>query len=153
MSPDELQDPDLRWQAFWNSVADISAKAARKTGGTAELQEMVQRHYDAFCWRRYWAKRFQSFLLAMARLSVAQTLPVREQLDENVEVFPWTRDNAKDLFDMLPVNFDLLLSSSERIRAFDLCIARRFVSWIAHLEQEASTLAPVSFLEMFVCLF
>lgn len=73
---------------------------------------------------------------------MAQTLPVKERLDENVEVFPWTRDNAKDLFEMLPVNFDMILSSSERIRAFDLCIARSFVSWIAHLEQEASPLFP-----------
>ena len=69
----DVADSDLVWQAHWNEAADVAAKSARMNAGTAGFRKL----YDELCVQhlhnRNCSRRFQLFLLALAKKALIKT--------------------------------------------------------------------------------
>ena len=146
-----LTDANSAWQAHWNSVADLSAKTARRTAGCARLRQVHERLIRTYEWHRHWALRYQAFLLSLAQRSMStSTTESMHDDDSALNLFNWCSQNPGDLFDELPLDLASLISQSVKLRDFGLPIALKLATWLSRLDTAATHLAPVSYLEVFV---
>ena len=86
-----LTDANSAWQAHWNSVADLSAKTARRTAGCARLRQVHERLIRTYEWHKHWALRYQAFLLSLAQRSLStSTTESMHDDDSALNLFNWS---------------------------------------------------------------
>ncbi|CAK9082890.1 Retrovirus-related Pol polyprotein from type-1 retrotransposable element R2, partial [Durusdinium trenchii] len=141
-----LTDANSAWQAHWNSVADLSAKTARRTAGCARLRQVHERLIRTYEWHRHWALRYQAFLLSLAQRSMStSTTESMHDDDSALNLFNWCSQNPGDLFDELPLDLASLISQSVKLRDFGLPIALKLATWLSRLDTAATLVLETTY--------
>ena len=140
-----------QWEIRWNAAADSAAKMARLTGGDQKFRQLYEALCRAFRWRKHWSYRYQRFLLALAHHSLRLTEAVDGDVSTAFDfVFSEATPNSGEISDLLPLAFSTVLSQDVFIRQFGPAHACQLVQFLLRLDQEASHLVAVSYLEIFV---
>ena len=142
-------DEHQAWCTYWNSVADVNAKAACKHAGTARLRQIYSELLSTFRAHSTLAVSFQHFLLDMALFDL-ENKNVTTPPDENFDLilaFEFT-SNTGGLSDAFPVSWRQQLCADSWISSFGSDLACDLVDWLLRLETRADFCAQVTLLEL-----
>ena len=139
------------WEIHWNAEADVNAKAALLTAGTPKLRHIYDQLKLVHARHVAYAKRFQSFLLALAIRSREDLARAKET--EEMDIFvPEHADaftsNMGGLADAFPLLWQRALSKSAVLCRMGLPLVESFVAWLLDLDSRADFCAHVTMLEV-----
>ena len=146
----KLDDQRSQWLAYWNTVADTSAKIACQTAGSGSFRALHASLLSEFAWKKHWATRYQTFLLRLAHCYMDVASPETEPSEEAVaEIFHLASPNIGDWQDSMPLDYRAAFCDDPRIQQFGTDHAIALTDWILILESKADFLRPVTFLELY----
>eukprot|EP00435_Cladocopium_sp_Y103_P055110 s1486_g18.t1 len=149
-------DPQCAFETYWNSVADVSAKAARLSSCPAELAQIRRSLLSVHKWQCFWTRRSQAFLLELATFSVqfCSDASVRQpsQLEPEDELisFLTATPNSPNWSELFPLQIRESLLQCPDLVSFGIGIAESFCHWLLHLDRAATYVQPVTAVEFYI---
>ena len=138
----------------WNELADTNAKIARLTGLSSFQNDLYLRYQRCQAWQTHWARRCQEFLLALAihGLRGTDVLALTTEDLEDEFVFPEdpVTPNIGDLAEQFPIHLEAAISRNPGFCDFGIPTIVAIARWLVDQSLTASSVFPLTFLELFL---